>query len=276
MAAEYAIWRSRFFDGLDLIESGKRSGRYPLHLHAALEIIWIRSGYGEIICRDQHCIGRPGEAFVISPNEFHGGGTAHGDALCFCLIHIPLPVVPPGFLRSYFSARQGVRSRPIQLVRAADATAVLEPLVDGLTQARSSAEEQAGTVHKALRRLNALAPVTRTAVSGYRIRHPAIEQVKSIILADCTSAVNVHDLACRVHLNERYLISLFKRATGIPPHRFQIGIRVDLARRLLPSGAPLSLIAASSGFADQSHLNRHFKRQYGVTPGEFRRLLQPI
>jgi AraC-like DNA-binding protein len=61
----------------------------------------------------------------------------------------------------------------------------------------------------------------------------------------------------------------------MPPHQFQIAARVDHARRLLPSETPLRSIAASSGFADQSHLNRHFKRQYGFTPGEFRRLLLP-
>ena len=55
----------------------------------------------------------------------------------------------------------------------------------------------------------------------------------------------------------------------------QGAVRVDHARRLLPSGTSLSSIATSSGFADQSHLNRHFKRQYGFTPGVFRRLLLP-
>jgi transcriptional regulator GlxA family with amidase domain len=68
----------------------------------------------------------------------------------------------------------------------------------------------------------------------------------------------------------RYLISLFRLATGTTPHQFQIAMRVELARDLLEQHLPLCEVAARAGFADQSHLNRHFRRHYGFTPGEFR------
>jgi AraC-like DNA-binding protein len=42
------------------------------------------------------------------------------------------------------------------------------------------------------------------------------------------------------------------------------------AQRLAESSDPLSAVALGAGFADQSHLNRHFRRRYGFTPGEFR------
>ena len=40
-------------------------------------------------------------------------------------------------------------------------------------------------------------------------------------------------------------------------------------------GASLSDAAASSGFADQSHLSRHFLRQFGYTPGAWRKAIAP-
>jgi hypothetical protein len=66
------------------------------------------------------------------------------------------------------------------------------------------------------------------------------------------------------------LISLFKLSTGTTPHQFQIAMRVELARALLEEQLPLCEVAARAGFADQSHLNRHFRRRYGFTPGVFR------
>ena len=60
-----------------------------------------------------------------------------------------------------------------------------------------------------------------------------------------------------------------RNQVGVPPHRYLCRIRVQHARRLLGEGLPAALVAIDSGFCDQSHLSRHFKRQCGVTPGHF-------
>lgn len=64
----------------------------------------------------------------------------------------------------------------------------------------------------------------------------------------------------------------FKAATGHPPHEYLMRLRVDRAQELISRRAQnwtLAAIAAESGFADQSHMSRHFRRVLGVTPGEF-------
>jgi AraC family transcriptional regulator len=65
---------------------------------------------------------------------------------------------------------------------------------------------------------------------------------------------------------------LFKRAVGLPPYQYVVRRRVEEAKWLLARGG-LSLheVALASGFSDQAHLNRHFRRLTGATPGEFRR-----
>lgn len=64
----------------------------------------------------------------------------------------------------------------------------------------------------------------------------------------------------------------FKAATGHPPHEYLMRLRVDHAQELISRHAQnwtLAAIAAESGFSDQSHMSRHFRRVLGVTPGEF-------
>ncbi len=67
------------------------------------------------------------------------------------------------------------------------------------------------------------------------------------------------------------LIRAFKRQHGLPPHAYLTQLRVRRARDMIAAGCPPALAAAEVGFADQSHLNRHFKRILGITPGRYGR-----
>lgn len=64
----------------------------------------------------------------------------------------------------------------------------------------------------------------------------------------------------------------FRAATGLPPHRWRLRQRVLRAMELLDrSTLPISEIALSCGFADQSHLTRVFHQQVGLSPAVWRR-----
>ena len=56
---------------------------------------------------------------------------------------------------------------------------------------------------------------------------------------------------------------------GIPPHQYQIQIRISRAKVLLRKGLPIKKIVKETGFTDQSHLTRHFKRFVQVTPSRY-------
>jgi len=67
----------------------------------------------------------------------------------------------------------------------------------------------------------------------------------------------------------------FRRAVGVPPHRWVIQQRIALAKTLLRDGAaPLSEVALACGFSDQSHFTRYFSAWVGVSPGVWRRSVQ--
>jgi AraC-like DNA-binding protein len=87
--------------------------------------------------------------------------------------------------------------------------------------------------------------------------------------------VGLDELAAAAGIGKFRLIRLFRERTGLPPHALQVAHRVRKARRLLEAGETIAAIAAATGFADQSHLHRHFQRSLGLTPGEYRRRINP-
>jgi AraC-like DNA-binding protein len=83
--------------------------------------------------------------------------------------------------------------------------------------------------------------------------------------------IGLDELAAAAGIGKFRLIRLFRERTGLPPHALQIAHRIRAARRLLEAGETVAAAAAATGFADQSHLHRHFQPSLGMTPGEYRR-----
>ncbi|MDQ1610056.1 MAG: hypothetical protein QOE16_2788 [Microbacteriaceae bacterium] len=81
--------------------------------------------------------------------------------------------------------------------------------------------------------------------------------------------VGLDELATAAGIGKFRLIRLFRERTGLPPHALQIAHRIRVARRLLETGETIAHAALATGFADQSHLHRHFQRSLGVTPATY-------
>ncbi len=101
--------------------------------------------------------------------------------------------------------------------------------------------------------------------------HAAVRIVREYLEENQSDNVSLADLGRLSGLNSFYFSRVFKRETGLPPHAYQIRTRVRRVARLLRDGKTVVEIVAELGFADQSHLIRHFKRHMGMTPREYQR-----
>jgi AraC-like DNA-binding protein len=101
-------------------------------------------------------------------------------------------------------------------------------------------------------------------------REPAaVRTARAYLEEHSDEDVSLDDLAAMAGLSPFHLVRTFRAATGLPPHAWLDQLRVRHARRLLREGMPIAQVAATAGFADQSHLTRRFKRLVGVTPGQY-------
>jgi AraC-like DNA-binding protein len=100
--------------------------------------------------------------------------------------------------------------------------------------------------------------------------HQAIGLIKAYLHEQYSKNVSLEQLAELTRLNRSYLIRVFHKAVGMPPYAYLNQVRVEKAKELLRQGMSAAETAIAVGMADQSHLNRHFKRISGVTPGQYR------
>lgn len=100
---------------------------------------------------------------------------------------------------------------------------------------------------------------------------PPIARAKKLLEDRYADDVRLEELESEIGLSRFYLVRRFRAEVGMPPHAYQLAIRLDRARVLVTEGVPLVEVATRCGFTDQSHLTRHFRRATGVAPGAYAR-----
>jgi len=80
--------------------------------------------------------------------------------------------------------------------------------------------------------------------------------------------LTIEVLAREAGLSSAHFARAFKESMGRAPHKYLMELRLERARSLLDApDVTLSDVALRSGFADQAHFTRLFRRQFGITPG---------
>ncbi|MEO1298791.1 MAG: AraC family transcriptional regulator [Cyanobacteria bacterium J06636_16] len=101
--------------------------------------------------------------------------------------------------------------------------------------------------------------------------HKQIQNVRAYLEEHFAENVTLDQLAQVAHLSPYHLNRIFSQTVGLPPHKYRLQVQIERARSLLLQGMPLKQVAVETGFTDQSHLTRHFKRLMRVTPGQYQR-----
>jgi AraC-like DNA-binding protein len=102
----------------------------------------------------------------------------------------------------------------------------------------------------------------------------AMRRVHDYIDEHLSDSIELVELSAIAGLSIFHFARQFKHSEGVTPHHYLISRRVQRARELLAgTNFSLSEIAFAVGFADQSHLTRHFRQIVNMTPGQFRRSL---
>src|SRR5262245_47365126 len=224
-------------------------------------VIGVATDHGYRLQRGRrHHTVRPHQLVVLDPSRAHSGTPDGTEPWAARLLVIELPDVAAG--------DAGVDlAFPDPRIGGPALTERFLSLHHAMRLAASSLERESGVV-SFLHDLALFSPARR----GYPERRSDIAAVRVAAqhLQDNLGVnVTLDELAHATGTSKFQLVRQFRTVTGVPPHTFQIGQRVVRARRLLEAGTPAARVAILTGFADQSHLHRHFRRRLGVTPTRY-------
>ncbi|MBP5199252.1 MAG: AraC family transcriptional regulator [Schwartzia sp.] len=96
-----------------------------------------------------------------------------------------------------------------------------------------------------------------------------LDVIKKEIIGNPSMEISVATMSEKVHVSSYHMIRKFAAENGLTPHQFQMQCRVRKAQELLKQGYKVVDVAHMVGFCDQSHLDRVFKKQVGVSPNQF-------
>ena len=106
--------------------------------------------------------------------------------------------------------------------------------------------------------------------TDYRKDSKLIKKAKEMIYSKIENVLSLDEISRELAMSKFQFIRLFKANTGISPYQFFIFSKVNRAKQLLEKNKDIYSAIAECGFVDLSHLNKHFKKIYGITAFEYK------
>lgn len=250
--------RPSHMEGLELVEVSYGERSFPLHIHEHYVVGVMTAGAERLSIRGAEHLASPGDLILIEPGEAHSNVTAGEAGLGYRVFYIPPPLMeqaaggPVRFLRPVAPGGEIAR----QLV---EVHRMLQRVGDRLEQESAFF----GAIGDLVEREGGAAPPGRPA------EQRQVALAREYLDRAFAESVSLKQLAQLAGLSPFHLLRSFRDQVGLTPGAYQIQLRVREARRLLRNGLPIAETAAALGFADQSHLTRHFQRIVGTSPGRY-------
>lgn len=237
---------------------------YPRHWHEELQICAVTAGAGYLRSGGRSYFTPCGTLFFVPPGQVHSNRTIGPSGVSFSSMYFRAahlraaaaelagrPSAVPDFATGVTTDRR-TRGAFLALHRALRAGRPADALVSSFLLA-----------------LVARHSVAPPAGPSLRVDHSSVRRVRDYLRDNCTRPVSLAELARLVSESPFHLHRAFCRVAGMPPHAYHLQVRIVRARALLLENHRIADVALATGFTDQAHFTRHFKRLMAVTPGEY-------
>lgn len=243
---------------------------YSKHAHEEYSLGVTLQGRQDFFCQNAFHKSASGNVILFNPEDVHDGHSGGEQQLKYKMLY-----VHPNEFRPLFRAL-GYEQKPVLRLN--------QPMVDNpilrhqilrfssiIQQSSYSKMEFESGLFQIAQSLVAMSGKLDLGAQNSKRTDKLLLRAKDYILASLKHNISIDDIANVASMSKYHFIRQFRLQFGITPHQYVLSCRVNLARRIIESGQSLNQAALEAGFADDSHLNRHFKRIYGLTPKRFQK-----
>ena len=263
------FWRDPVLHDLEMLHATYITYAFAPHAHEGFGIAIVESGAMAFEYRGATYIVPAGSVGVTHPGEMHTGQA----------------VLETGWTyRTLLPASDWLQQAAEELTECPSAIPYFaSPVIHdtGLNQQlialHRTLETSPSPLERESRLLWSMAQLVRTYASPRPLvksvgkEHRVVQLVRDYLMNHYTANISLNQLANLANLSPLRLLRTFRKQVGLPPHAYLNHVRVHQAKRLLAAGWSIADAALETGFTDQSHLHRHFKKMLGVTPGQYTR-----
>ncbi len=257
--------------GLELLDAQFHNHTFSRHVHEGYCINVIESGAQRFYRSGVNHLAPQNSIVLVNADQVHDGSKAVESGWSYRAMY-PTPELLSDVSLELQGAKRDAPWFPQAVVSDAFMANKLRELFSVLSQSRNTLERETLYLCTMLQLLSRHAKQAKPLLA--LTNEPQfVRRMREYLDEHFAENISMQSLADSAELSPFYLARLFTKTVGLPPHAYQVQRRIRKAKQLLRcnSGYKLSDVATDCGFSDQSHLNRHFKRALGVTPGIYQR-----
>lgn len=264
--SRFEVFQRPELPGLELHRGREVWDALEPHAHEAYDLVLVEAGTRQVRHRGVSQVLGPGSLIINASGEEHAGASQSGWS--FRSLYLPSAY----FLEANREVGEGERLPRLSSLVLEQSTvnerflAVCDSLAQGDGALASESLLMAVLVETLLRTADGHPALPKLGHEPRAVRH-----VQEYLREHLASNVGLDTLAGLTGLSRFHLIRVFRAATGLAPHAWQLQLRIHWAKVLLTQGRSLVDVALETGFADQSHFTRKFKQVVGLPPGAFQR-----
>ncbi|WP_084201435.1 AraC family transcriptional regulator [Geobacter pickeringii] len=262
-------FRPSDLSGIELLSCRDVGFDFPAHFHQAY-CIWFNTSGGEQYSQRGYTNILQSACFsIVAPGEVHANRTIDHSSRNLMTFYIQ-----PALLQTVSEQLGMTNSNSVEFksgfYRDSECLDGLSRLFDILRHSTSTLEKES-VLLESFRLLTDRHAVTKTCESAIGNEKMRVLGVIDLLHSHLSENISLSELSKSFDCTPYHLIRFFKKEKGLTPYAYLLRLRLERARELICQGRTLVDTALETGFADQSHLNRHFKALYGISPGEFKR-----
>ena len=256
----------RFDDELK-IEANQFVGieqKFPNHFHEYYVIGFVECGRRNLTCKNRDYTIDAGDLLIFNPLDNHACYQVDHKALDWRCINISEDVMRETVKQ--ITGRDHLPKFTTTVACRSEAVLSLRELHDLIMEQRRDFEKEE-IFFFLIKQL--LDDFTEPAQDSLSEASEEIQKACDYMESNFAELITLNDLSKLAGLNKYTLLRNFSKQRGVTPYQYLETIRIGEAKKLLEKGAGPLDAAMQTGFTDQSHFTKFFKKIIGLTPKQY-------